>query len=164
MGNTERIIIGLLIAILTGLLYWSWPVPWSPPPSVPAEKELVEAKALTARLAEEVNKEALSDRDRHILERAAADWRRNPFDAPRSAARRQTPATDPASPLSAYTYSGYMEVDKKRLAIISGMQYQVGDRLEYGKYVVRSIEPTKVVVEDIGKREQVTLPFVGGGF
>ena len=56
-----------------------------------------------------------------------------------------------------------MEVDKKRLAIINGMQYQVGDRVESGKYVIRSIEPAKVVVEDPGKREQLILPFVGGG-
>lgn len=164
MQNVERIILVLLIATLSGALYWSWPTPMPPTTPIAAEKELVEAKALTTRLAEEVKKDALSDRDRHLLEQAGADWRRNPFEGQRSASPRQATRTDPASPLSAYAYSGYMEVDKKRLAIISGMQYQVGDRLEYGKYVVRSIEPNRVVVEDIGKREQLTLPFVGGGF
>ena len=89
----------------------------------------------------------------------------NPFEKPKTAAPpRNRPRSDPASPSVTYIYSGYVEVDKKRLAIINGMQYQVGDQLESGRYVVRSIEPEKVVVEDAGKREQLILPFVGGGF
>ena len=164
MQPAGRIIIALLIAALLGALYWFWPVPLPQSTHIAAEKELVEAKALSGRLAEDLKREALTDRERHILERAGADWRRNPFEGERPAPPRQTSGTAPASTSSPYVYSGYMEVDKKRLAIISGMQYQVGDRLESGKYVVRSIEPEKVVVEDPGKRDQLILPFVGGRF
>ncbi len=161
MQSAGRIIIALLIAALCGALYWFRPVALPQSTHIAAEKELIEAKALSAQLVEDLKREALSDRDLHVLERAGADWRRNPFEGQRTAPPRQTTGTAPASPSSAYVYSGYMEVDKKRLAIISGMQYQVGDRLESGKYVIRSIEPEKVVVEDPGKREQLVLPFVG---
>jgi hypothetical protein len=161
MQPAGRIIIALLIAALLGALYWLWPLSLPQSPNIAAKKELVEAKTLSAQLVENLKREALSDRERHILERAGADWRRNPFEGQRTAPPRQTTGTAPASPSSPYVYSGYMEVDKKRLAIINGMQYQVGDRVESGKYVIRSIEPEKVVVEDSGRREQLVLPFVG---
>jgi hypothetical protein len=161
MQSVGRIIIALLLAALLGTLYWLWPIALPQSTHNTADKELVETRALSARLAEELKREAISDGERYILERAGADWRRNPFEGQRTAPPRQATGTAPTSASSSYVYSGYMEVDKKRLAIISGMQYQVGDRLESGKYVVRSIEPEKVVVEDPGKREQLVLPFVG---
>lgn len=162
MINAGRIVFILLIAIFLTGLYWSWSSRVPPDATTASQRDLDKVKGLSAHLAEELQRDTGNAWQRHALERAGADWRRSLFERPPSGAPHQ--AAKAPSPLDAYTYSGYMEVDKKRLAIISGMQYQVGDRLEYGKYVVRSIEPTKVVVEDIGKREQVTLPFVGGGF
>ncbi len=162
MVNAGKIVFILLIAVFLSGLYWSRSARVPPDTGTASQLDPGKVKELSGRLAEELQRDPLNSWQRHVLERAGADWQRSLFQQPPSATPHQ--AAKAPSPLDAYTYSGYMEVDKKRLAIISGMQYQVGDRLEYGKYVIRSIEPKQVVVEDTGKREQVTLPFVGGGF
>jgi len=47
------------------------------------------------------------------------------------------------------------------LAIINGMEYLEGEPMETGGYVVRSIDPEKVVLEDMGGRGQLAIPFTG---
>ena len=39
------------------------------------------------------------------------------------------------------------------------MEYEVGKQLESGGYTVQSIDPDKVILEDINKGGQITVPF-----
>lgn len=163
MHKSIGLIVVLLGAVLSGASFWllSAPVPQSSQ-SAPG-KTSDDAKALTAQLSEELTRDTLSHKQRYILERAAADWPRDPFERPGPTASRETaPSTTPA-PATSYAYSGYVEVDKKKLAIINGMQYQVGDPLESGRFAIRSIDSEKVVLEHVGKPGVVILPFLGGG-
>jgi hypothetical protein len=58
-----------------------------------------------------------------------------------------------------FVYSGYLEVNQRRLAVINGMEYVVGEQLESGGYIVKSIDPEKVILEDVSKGGRLTLPF-----
>lgn len=60
-----------------------------------------------------------------------------------------------------FSYTGYLDAGSRRLAIINGIEYMVGDQLDSGSLVVKSIDPEKVVLEDAGKRGQLTIPFTG---
>jgi hypothetical protein len=56
-------------------------------------------------------------------------------------------------------YTGFLRMDDKRLAIINGMEYEVGDSLEPGGFVIRSISAGRVVIAPPGKKKKtITLP------
>lgn len=163
--NKPRVMIFALLGIaLSGTAYWFLPSFLPPSTHVASERQPGETKPPSAQLSEELKRDALTHKERYILERAAADWPRDPFEKPKAPVPREITAGKTATPAVTYVYSGYVEVDKKRLAIINGMQYQVGDQLESGRYAVRSIENEKVVLEHVGKSGVLILPFVGGGF
>ena len=44
------------------------------------------------------------------------------------------------------SYTGFMQMGDKKFAIIDGFEYAVGDELEQGGFVVRSINPRQVVI------------------
>jgi hypothetical protein len=167
MDRLKGILVAFLLVALSGAAYWfiAAPPPQRQSTQVAPEKQPSETEDLSStQLLKELKKDSLIQRERYILERAASDWPRDLFERPRPSAPRETTTSTTATPAGSYRYSGYVEVDKKKLAIINGMQYQVGDQLESGKYAVRSIESEKVVLENVGKPGVVILPFVGGGF
>jgi hypothetical protein len=43
------------------------------------------------------------------------------------------------------TYSGFLEIGAKRLAIINGMEYEAGDKLG-GGITITSVLPNKVII------------------
>jgi hypothetical protein len=56
-------------------------------------------------------------------------------------------------------YSGFLQMGQKRLAIINGMEYETGDRLEPGGFLLKSISPTRVVIAPRGKKSKsISLP------
>ena len=52
----------------------------------------------------------------------------------------------PDRPLPNLVYSGFLEVGSKRLAIINGMEYEAGDKLDPGGFTIKSILPTRVMI------------------
>ncbi|MEA4856762.1 MAG: hypothetical protein AAGU21_10445 [Solidesulfovibrio sp.] len=58
-------------------------------------------------------------------------------------------------------YTGYVELGSGRLAVVDGMEYQVGDALESGGYKVVAIAPDQVVLESLVNGQRMTLPYEG---
>ncbi|MFU2208834.1 hypothetical protein [Solidesulfovibrio sp. C21] len=58
-------------------------------------------------------------------------------------------------------YSGYVELGSGKLAVVDGMEYQVGDALDGGGYKVVSIAPDQVVLESLANGQQMTIPYEG---
>jgi len=58
-------------------------------------------------------------------------------------------------------YSGYVELGSGRLAIVDGIEYQVGDNLEGGGYKVAAITPDQVVLEILANGNRVEVPYEG---
>ena len=88
--------------------------------------------------------------DSYIIVRAEADWERDPFWersfykewAGRDAAKT---AEDPAAKI---IYSGYIDVGKKKMAVINGLEYSVGEQLEAGNYVLKKITASRVLISN----------------
>jgi hypothetical protein len=45
-------------------------------------------------------------------------------------------------------YSGYVDSGKKKMAVINGLEYSVGEQLETGGYVLKKITATKVIIKN----------------
>jgi len=58
-------------------------------------------------------------------------------------------------------YTGFVIVGQQRLAIINGMEYQVGEMVLGTELVVQAIDPQNVVVKQLGGRESFNIPFAG---
>jgi hypothetical protein len=162
MKKREKIILAVM---LVALLYTAYSFLWpsssqvSQPASVAVDKDLAAVKGLSNELTEDLKKEALTDTERFILDRAEAEWPGDPFLQEKLSATPDGARGTVGAKPSDFFYSGFVEVGKKRLAVINGMEYEAGEQLESGGYVVKSIEPDKVVLEDIVRTGQITLPF-----
>ena len=51
-------------------------------------------------------------------------------------------------------YTGFLQMGDTRLAIINGMEYEAGDQLEPGGFIIRRILPNHVVVAPPGKNKE----------
>jgi hypothetical protein len=65
-----------------------------------------------------------------------------------------------AMPKSEFIYSGYLGTERKRMAIINGIEYAEGESLDVKGYVLKSVSPTGVVIENRGTGATVNVPLL----
>jgi len=158
MSKREKILVGLmLLAIIYGIFVWF--------PSAPQQAATLnsdnEKKALNAfviKVAENTTR-GLSSNQAYVLQKAAAKWQRDPLvqiEPQTSVAKEEI-----SQPVltTKMTYTGFLRMGDKRLAIINGMEYEAGDILEPDGFIVRSISPRRVVIAPPGaKKKTIILP------
>jgi hypothetical protein len=92
-------------------------------------------------------------------------WSKDPFTdrktvAPSNTQKKGTGGDDvPVRIRPVFTYSGYMAVGDKRMAIINGMEYELNEELEIKGYYVDTIEQNWVIIEDKKNQEKITVFF-----
>ena len=124
---------------------------------VKGDQEQKELKAFIMQVAEK-SKTGLSKSQAYILQKAQTDWKQDPLIQiePRKREERDTRQLKLKSNLQ---YTGFLEMGDTRLAIINGVEYETGDRLEPDGFVIRSIFPNRVVIAPPGgSKKTVTLP------
>ncbi|MGZ6236925.1 MAG: hypothetical protein ACXWMJ_06350 [Syntrophales bacterium] len=102
---------------------------------------------ITSRLP----KGSLPAADAYVLSRAEMEWARDPFYERKSfrgweKRREQAKAGGGVAQRVSFSYSGYLKVRDKNMAIINGVEYEAGDPLEIEGYVLKRIYPGKVVI------------------
>jgi len=159
MSKREKIILAFVfIAVIYGGYQFLFPPP-SKTTSVKAENEIKMAKKLVKDITEHLNKANLSETERYTISRAEAQWLTDPFyNKKRPTKKEASKDTSSARQKISFTYSGYIEIGEKRLAIINGMEYQTGEELEIGEWIVRGIYPTRVVIGIKGNKVKRTIP------
>lgn len=70
-------------------------------------------------------------------------------------------ADQAVKPVSRPRFTGYVELGSGKLAVVDGMEYQVGDSLESGGYKVTSITPDEVGLESLANGQRITIPYEG---
>ena len=109
-------------------------------------KELETLNSFVTKVAEQTKK-GLSKEQTYILQKAQAEWKQDPFIQIRpKLTRDEAEERQPLVVNSKILYTGFLEMGNKRLAIINGMEYEIGDILERTGLVVRKISPSHVVV------------------
>lgn len=105
-------------------------------------------------LQSDLLKDIVAGVDAYIIGMAETDWQRNPFWERSSykewAARGGTSAK--------IIYSGYVDSGKKKLAVINGLEYRIGEQLEMEGYVLKSITPLKVILLNKNSGSEIEIP------
>ena len=168
MSTREKIVVGLMVlAILWGgytLLFTGSDNQVRGPET--STQQLDETRAFVQTVTETVAKEASAPSNTpYLLKRAAAAWTSDPF------LDRQTALTYEAEKMAqeevkevsaaelGLVYSGYLIAGDKSLAVINGLEYEEGEKLDReGGYIVKTISPIQVVIGREGSTSRIIVP------
>ena len=107
-----------------------------------------------------LTKESLSEIDSYIIEKAPKQWDKDPLLS--SDSEFQFKAENTEADLSAFKvnikYTGYLKMGAKNIAILNGLEYEVGEELENSGFIVRKIYPERVIIEIKGKQKEIAIP------
>ena len=154
MTNREKIIVGLmLLTVVYGVytVFFEGKGSVEPVAAMSSTQELENLNTFIAKIID-ATKASLSEEDLYIIQRAETEWKQDPLisvnltNKPESEIEKSKEITKVSIPDLKVSYTGFMQMGDKMLAIINGMEYSAGDPLEQGDYVVRSITPSQVVI------------------
>jgi hypothetical protein len=118
----------------------------------------------TSKLVKEIT-DVLQENDTMKAEAYAAvsaekEWKNDPFYPSKTFHSENTKVSVGNMKEIRLVYSGYLEVGTKKIAVINGMDYQVGDELEMNGYKVKHITPSSVTVVNTKRGGEITVPFL----
>lgn len=94
-----------------------------------------------------------------FISKAEKGWRQDPFLETKSyltwSKARETAKT--AAPKIEFAYTGYLELNKQKIAIINGMEYREGEELDIKGFVLKSISPVRVLIDNRAARAPQTI-------
>ncbi len=86
----------------------------------------------------------LSEKEQYILKQAVIPWDNDPFISPQGQKQAKKQVLPPLP--KDLRYSGYLKMGEQTLAIIDGMEYQVGETLLKSQYLIADISPRQVTI------------------
>jgi hypothetical protein len=155
MSKREKIIVGVMVfSILFALVYFMSPA-ITGQGAKPAE-QYTGAEKIIQEIAAELKKVATSPNESYVIARAEAAWAKDPF------YKKVLPVAAKAGPGGAgaqdIVYSGYVDMGEKKLAVINGNTYRVGDKLDFGgAFYLTSVEPSRVVIADRQNQRNIVI-------
>jgi hypothetical protein len=123
--------------------------------AISATKQLENLNSFITKVAE-ASRAGLSNEDKYIIQLAEAEWKQDPLisaelkDRPESEIQKAKQVTPVSIPDLNIAYTGFMQMGDIKFAIINGLEYAAGERLEQGDYILRSITPSRVVIVSTG--------------
>ena len=164
MTQREKIIVGLmLLTVVYGVYTVFFEGKGKTKPgeitAFSATEQLESLSAFITKVAE-ASKAGLSKEDEYIIQQAETEWKQDPLisaelkDRPESELQRAQHVTKVSIPDLNISYTGFMQMGDKKFAIINGVEYTSGDRLEQGDYIVRSITPRQVIIVSTGRSKK----------
>ncbi len=162
MTTRERIIVGLMLLTVAYGVYAVFFEGNAKPQeiaTISATKQLENLNVFITKVAE-ASKAGLSKNDEYIIQQAEAEWKQDPLisaelkDRPESEIQKAQRVTRVPIPELNIAYTGFMQMGDKKFAIINGLEYASGDRLEQGDYIVRSITSRQVVIVSTGRSKK----------
>ena len=119
-------------------------------------KRIEELNTFMAEMTVALGKDTPSPVDAHMIRRAEAGWARDPF------YNRKTEKTWAGGaitqPKSPFSYTGYVDAGKKKIAVINGNGYGAGDALDVDGYVLKAIDPARVTIYNRETRRTIDIP------
>ena len=155
MSKREKIIIGVMIfSILFALVYYLSPA-ITGQGAKPAE-EYTGSEKIIQEIAAELKKVSSSPSENYVIARAEAAWAKDPF------YKKVLPAAAKTGPggtgAQDIVYSGFVDMGDKKLAVINGSTYRVGDKLDFGStFYLTSVEPSRVVIADRQNQRKIVI-------
>jgi hypothetical protein len=157
MTSREKIIVGLmLLTVVYGVYTVFFEDKGGTPGIAPisATTQLENLNDFINKIVE-ASKAGLTKEDKYIRQLAEAEWKQDPLiiaelkDRPEDEIKKAKVAPVSIPDLD-IAYTGFMQMGDIKFAIINGVEYATGDRLEQGDYILRSITPNRVVIVSTG--------------
>jgi hypothetical protein len=168
MGNLSRrqiIILGLMVLVVLYGLYSLVGVSRTKKATEEdVTQKVTELKTFINTVTMAMGKESQTPVDTYITSMAKAVWQNDPF-LERKSFREWAKLKEPGKEEGAgakkivFNYTGYIEAGKRKLAIINGAEYGIGEPLDVEGYVLKAILPSKIVVENRVDKTNVDVPF-----
>jgi len=160
MPKREKIIVALM---LLSVVYGAYSLFIEP--SLKKSKETASKKStatldgLVAEIAESIAGRGSSENGAYVLAQAEADWGKDPFLQTEWGLRDigDEAFPDTATLASQFVYSGYLKMGGRGIAIINGMEYEVGEAIDEAGYKIKQISASKVVLEITGSGKDFVL-------
>lgn len=155
MSKREKIIlIVLTVAVLFGgYTYFFQSSKTAKGPVVP-KASVAELNTFVLETAKNLMGFDLSKAEAHAIARAEALWVRDIYLSGKDLEEEELLLG------VSFIYSGYLEIGSRKMAVVNGLEYKEGDEIEPGGYIVRSIQPNKVVIEVKGKKQKTVVPLI----
>ncbi|NNL75066.1 MAG: hypothetical protein HKO68_01880 [Desulfobacterales bacterium] len=157
MTNREKIIVGLMVlSVVYGvyILFFSEP---QKAPTIGGDKELATLNSFIAKVADRT-KTGLTSKQAYILKKAQAVWKQDPLVQIRTKSDEdEEEESKPPVLNSDLVYTGFLEMGARRLAIINGTEYEAGEKLEPGGFIIRSIRPNHVVIAPANRKTKTMI-------
>ena len=123
--------------------------------SAGGDRELEALNTFITKVADKI-KSGVSKEQAYVLNKAQTVWKQDPL--VQLEAQKMEVDTGPQPVLDARVkYTGFLQMGDTRLAIINGTEYEAGDRLEPGGFIIRRILPNQVVVAPPGKKKKTMI-------
>jgi hypothetical protein len=159
--NKRQIIILVVMGVV--VLYGAYEFIFAGPARKAAtevKSDSVEIKTLVSGLTTEFTKNSAAGIDAYIISRAEANWSQNPFlerNLYKELAAREATTGKNASAVK-IIYSGYVDSGRKKMAIVNGIEYSAGEKMEMEGYVLKQITKSKVVISNKNTGSEVEIP------
>jgi hypothetical protein len=158
-GKREKIILGIM-AIVILYAAFDYLAPQKTNHGLDTTQKKAELNTFVTDLTANLGKDTSKNLGVLIFSRAEKEWTRDPFldgKASKSRAEAKAPVKDTV-PKIEFVYAGYLEVDRKRMAIINGEEYREGEALDTKGFILKTVSPTRVVIENRATRKLLNVP------
>jgi hypothetical protein len=158
ISKREKIILGLtvLALIYAGIVFF-FPGPGSTVSRPGSDED--SAEGLMTEVVQSLARHHRTETEQIILEKAQIPWPPDEPFIPATAPSPGEPKTGGETIAEAgpegFSFTGYVEIGNKRLAIINGEEYETGDRITGSPFTIRGISKEQVRLGDEGNRIRV---------
>ncbi|MCF8024871.1 MAG: hypothetical protein K9K82_05235 [Desulfobacteraceae bacterium] len=160
MGTREKILVGLMIlAVAYGAVELFFIPPEKSGNNKTSGPDVEAARQMTQKINARIDQADLSPRQEYILELTGRKWQRDPFYLLAQQEEVSKTGSEKEPPAQNLKYTGYLEIGDTKMAIINGVEYRTGQRLEPGAGVVQSISPEKVVIKSLDTGQKISIPY-----
>jgi len=166
MSRREKIIVGfMVVAILYGGFSFLFPDSKSGRPKFSSQKAVAVTDFVTD-LVRRIRAADTTETDTLIFKKAATTWRKDPFevvgkvDVDDARPEEEPEIVDRGELAGSFNYTGYMEMGDSILAIINGLEYQVGDQLASEGAVLRKVTPKEAFIYVDAEKGLIVVPIV----
>lgn len=157
-GKREMIILGVMAAVIIYAAV-DFLLPKKKNPEINMVQKTAELNTYVTNLTTAIGTNTTAGASTIIFSQAEKGWVQDPFLDSKSynTWSRVKEGAGTGQKID-FVYSGYLEVGRKRMAIINGVEYKEGDALDIKGYILKSVSPIRVVIENRGTRATINVP------
>ena len=159
MSKREKIIVMLMVLSLVYGFYTFFIEPAPKKGHALTDSKLDAFNKFISNIAV-LTKDGLSEIDAYIIENIGSKWTKDPLFKTKTGGSFDDeggPIRRPPKEMG-ITYSGYLQMGKRNLAVINGMEYETGEIMEQEGFIVGPIYPERVIIVVPGGKKKFSIP------